>query len=101
MFDTIIRHYHFDSVVLKRIMEKLSLIAHQGDTIMATIENVQEAIAAEKLQVTTALEALKAQVADLQAQVAAGSAATPEQLDALIVAIDAVYTPAPEVVPAE
>lgn len=64
--------------------------------IMATLQEVKDAIAAlqatteeERLEVTAAMDALRAQVTALQEQVAAGTGVTAADLDGLILAVDA------------
>lgn len=62
--------------------------------VMATIEEVQgklddllTAVADEKAQVVTAVDALKVEIANLKAQIATG-AATPEQLGDLVTKLE-------------
>lgn len=54
-------------------------LTHVIDKLMATIQSLQDAIAAEKEQFTAAIAAKDAQIADLQNQLA--NAITPESLD--------------------
>lgn len=53
------------------------------ENIMATEQDLQNDLDAIRDGVTTALTALNATIADLKAQIAAGSPVTQEQLDAL------------------
>jgi len=65
-----------------------------GERIMATLDEVKAAVAAEAQQVKDRVDALEAQVVALQEQVAAGGAATAADLDGLIVSIQGIFTPA-------
>jgi beta-phosphoglucomutase-like phosphatase (HAD superfamily) len=75
------------------ILETLTVIGQQQESIMASVQDLLDAVAAEKAQVASGLAALTAQVQALQAQLATGSAVTPEQLDAVLVAITEIFTP--------
>lgn len=72
----------------------------KGIKNMATIQDVQAAIDAEKAQVQVRLDELQASIVALQEQVAAGSAATPEQLDELVSAVQNIFSPEVVVEPA-
>lgn len=57
---------------------------------MATIEEVQQAIADLQTSVDTKQAAIAAAIAALEAQIAAGSAATPDQLQTVVDGLKAV-----------
>lgn len=52
--------------------------------VMATIEEVQQAVADLQTSVDTKQAAIASAIAALEAQIAAGSAATPEQLQGIV-----------------
>lgn len=87
-------HIHItDSVDEERIMQKLSDIeTNLGAQIMAQVDEVLSAIAAEKAEVAAAVDGLTAQITALQEQIAAGGAVTPEQLDQIKIAIGDIFT---------
>lgn len=57
---------------------------------MATIQDVTDALAALQVSVDAKQAAIAAAIASLEAQIAAGSAATPEQLQAVVDGLKAV-----------
>ena len=72
---------------------KIDVIEHQGDTIMATLEeltlkiaDVNTAIEAERTEVQAGFSALRQQIADLQN----AGGATSAELDALLVSLDVI-----------
>jgi len=78
----------------------LELILERTENIMATLQEVKDAIAAEGVQVTEKINELMAEIQALKDQIASGSAVTPEQLDELLAAVEAIFSPAvPPVVP--
>ena len=68
----------------RKILENQYLIINQNLEIMATIEEVQQAVTDLQASVDAKQAAIATAIAALEAQVAAGSAATPEQLQAVI-----------------
>lgn len=54
------------------------------------LDSLQSDLDAEQAQIKAALDSQAALIADLQAQIAAGSAATPEQLQAVVDRITAI-----------
>jgi hypothetical protein len=66
----------------------------QGERIMATLDDVKAAIAAEKLETLAAIQALKDQLLN-------GLTVTAQDLDALIVQIQGIYEAPAVEVPAE
>lgn len=71
-------HVVIDKQSLDHILHALSKIYTQGNTIMATLQDIQAAENAEANAATLAIvliEAQKATIADLQAQLAAAQAA--------------------------
>lgn len=60
---------------------------------MATLQDVQDKIAAEKVQVADAMSGLKGEIQALKDQLAGGVVVTAEQLDALSAAVDGIFTP--------
>lgn len=68
--------------------------------IMATVQDVLDTVAAEKAEVKSQLDSLHSSISDLEAKIANGSFVTPEDLDALKVAVQNIFTPdAPVEVP--
>jgi hypothetical protein len=80
---------------LDDIVLTLSNFAISQGNIMASVQDLIDAANAEKAQVAARLAELSAQVQALRDQIAAGSAATPEQLDLVLQAITDIFTPAP------
>lgn len=60
---------------------------------MATKQEVADAIAAEKAQVQSALDAQNAKIKELEDRIAAGGAVTAADLDDLKAAVEGIYTP--------
>ena len=83
------------SLVLQRLDLLAAQLTQTGVNIMANVQQVQDAIAAEKAQVSEKLAALAAEMQALRDQIAGGAAATPAQLDELIVAVQNIFTPDP------
>ena len=81
-------HIHLESVD-NELVEELSNL---GELIMATKDDVLAAVAAEAAQVADAISVLETKIRDL---IAAQNGATPEDLDEILSAIQAIYTPAP------
>lgn len=79
--------------VIQDFSSTLAVFGQQLEAIMATLQDVLDAAAAEKAQVASKLADLSAQVQALRDQIAAGSAATPEQLDLVLQAITDIFTP--------
>ena len=67
--------------------------------IMATKQEVLDAIAAEKAQVASALEELGIQIQALKDQIAAGDPVTAADLDDIVSAVNDIFIPAPPVEP--
>jgi hypothetical protein len=78
---------------LNDIVLTLAVIGGNQGTIMASVQDLIDAATAEKAQVSAKLADLTAQVQALRDQIAAGSAATPEQLDQVLEAITNIFTP--------
>ena len=85
--------WHHTSSDLRLILERL-------DKIMATVQELQDTIAAERAEVGAKLTEMTALIQALRDQVAAGTAATPEQLDELVLAVKDIFTPDPVPPPA-
>jgi len=62
-------------------------------TLMATKQEVLDAIAAEKQQVADGLEALNQKIVDLQTQIANGTAVTAADLDEISAAVNDIFVP--------
>ena len=83
-----------DSAGVELIIQKLSnLETNLGDLIMATVQQLEEAIAAEKVEVTTKIDALAAEIVALKDQIAQGGTITEEQLDAVLFGVQNIFTP--------
>jgi ABC-type transporter Mla subunit MlaD len=63
--------------------------------IMATVQELVDAIAAEKDEVTNKLDALAVEIQALKDQIAQGGTITEAQLDSVLVGIQDIFTPAP------
>jgi len=85
-------HIHLESVDNVLVEELSNLETRLGELIMATKEDVLAAVAAESAQVADAISALETKIRDL---IEAQNGATPEDLDEILSAIQAIYTPAP------
>jgi uncharacterized protein YoxC len=84
-------HIHHDKV-LNEILEIVNINKHQLSKIMATIEEVQQAVADLQATVDTTQAAIATAIKALEDQIAAGNAATPEQLQGIIDSLKAVQT---------
>lgn len=67
-----------------KVEEKLDLIIHKLNNQMATIQDVQDALTALQSSIDAKQQAIADAIAALEAQIAAGSAATPEQLQTIV-----------------
>lgn len=74
---------------LKKINSKLRKIMGKIEDLNAKVDEMQSSIDLKQEQIAAAIAAFEQQIADLQALVNAGSAATPEQLQAVIDKLDA------------
>jgi flagellar hook-associated protein FlgK len=79
------------------ISKALAHLTRQGNSIMATLDDVKAALAqaaadatAEKAEVATAIQALNDRIAALQTQIAAGTLVTAADLDALVTQINGI-----------
>lgn len=68
-------------------------IQHNQEHIMATVQEVKDAILAEKTQVQEKLAAVAVEIQALKDQIAAGGGATTAQMDELMAAIKEIFTP--------
>ena len=84
----IIIHNHYQES--PEVLGLLKLIHQQNEKIMATIQDVQDALNALQASVDAKQAAIAQAIADLEAQIAAGSAATPEQLQGIVDGLKAV-----------
>jgi hypothetical protein len=71
------------------------------EDVMARLDDVLAAIAAEKEQVRVAFEDAKTLIQSLKDQIAAGTAATSEDLDMIKAAVENIFNPEPPAPPAE
>lgn len=78
---------------LTNFQNNIDFLTQRSNETMATLQDVQDKIAAEKVQVSDALNAFKAEIQALQDQLAGGIVVTAEQLDALSAAVDGIFTP--------
>jgi prophage DNA circulation protein len=90
---------HRQKVTLVTIHRAIRDIAQKQEMIMATLQEVKDAIAqvatdiaAEKAEVQALLQGLKDQIKALQDQIAAGTAVTAADLDGLVTSISAIDT---------
>jgi ATP/maltotriose-dependent transcriptional regulator MalT len=63
--------------------------------IMATLQEVKDAVAAEAAEVTAKVNELMAEIQVLKDQIAAGTNVTPEDLDALLASVNAIFVAPP------
>lgn len=61
--------------------------------LMATVQELQEAVAAERAEVTERITALQAEVQALRDEIANGGSITEEQLDGVLVNIKNIFVP--------
>lgn len=84
-------HVHAASGDTDRLLNE---VIERSKTIMATVEQVKQAVADEASEVKARVDALTAEVQALKDQIAAGTAATPEQLDEILASVKGIFTPA-------
>ncbi len=93
MLDTITikeLHVHFDGA--ERVLDMLAVIeANLKEYIMTTKQEVLDAVAEESAEVTAKITELQTKIDDL---IAAGGGATPEDLEEIKLAVQAIFTPA-------
>jgi hypothetical protein len=95
MFEFIKKFFaHCDGV--ERVCEKLAVIetnlANLKEYTMATVQDLLDAAAAEKVEVDTKLNALAAEVQALKDQIAQGGTITETQLDSVLTGIQGITT---------
>jgi len=78
------------TVLIKELIEEIKQLRRE---VMATKQDVLDAIAAEKAQVTAAIEELDIQIQALKDQIAAGTAITPADLDDIASAVHDIFIP--------
>lgn len=85
-------HYHvyFPQPDVADIMEGLDSL---GDEIMATVQQVKEAVTAEAAEVKTRIDDLEAQVQALKDGVGNGVEVTEAELDEILAAVQGIFTP--------
>jgi|SRR5687768_1238211 len=76
-----------------KLEEQVNFLTTRSNENMATLQEVHDKIAAEKAQVAAGLGALQAEIQALKDQIGAGVIVTPEQLDALAMAVDGIFAP--------
>jgi hypothetical protein len=77
------------------IISLLNIIITQGKVMDARVQEVLDAVAAEKLQVQTKLDDLGAQIQSLTDQLAAGTVVTTADLLAIKSAVENIFNPDP------
>ena len=80
-----------DFQILIGIIALAVFINHKGDKIMASLQEVKDAIAQEKAEVVEKVEGLNAQIEELKNQIAAGGVVTAEQLDEVLDGIKNIF----------
>lgn len=75
---------------LEAVLEKL---INQGEYIMATLQDIQDAVANEAVEVKFKLDEQAAKIQELSDLVAAGGNVTSADLDALKTSIENIFTP--------
>lgn len=86
----IIHTIRFEDDCVSKIFHKLDFITSKLDKQMATIQDVQDALTALQTSVDAKQQAIADAIAALEAQIAAGSVATPEQLQTIVDGLKAV-----------
>lgn len=81
-------YHHFASV------DCLAEINHKLGAIMATVQQLKDAVAAEAAEVKARIDSLEAEVKALKDQIAAGGTITEAQLDDVLTSIQGIFTPA-------
>lgn len=86
-------NFHLDSSTIESFFKRLEsfgeLLMTTVADIQSTLDDIAAAAAAEKAEVTTALQALNDQIVALQTQIAGGAGVTAADLDALKQSADA------------
>lgn len=77
------------------IFKALRNITEIGECIMASIQELKDAVANEAAEVKTRLDELQEHIEALQEQLAAGENITAADLDEVKLAIENIFTPAP------
>lgn len=94
MFD--IKELHIHNPGMDELAKLIAGIeTNLKEHIMATVQELVDAIAAEKDEVTNKLDALAVEIQALKDQIAQGGTITEAQLDSVLVGIQDIFTPAP------
>ena len=94
MFD--IKELHIHNPGVDELVKIIAGIeTNLKEHIMATVQALVDAIAAEKAEVTDKLDALADEIQALKDQIAQGGTITEAQLDSVLVGIQDIFTPAP------
>ena len=95
MFDIVVKELHIHNPGVGELLEKLAGIeVNLKEYMMATVQELVDAIAAEKAEVAGKLDALAVEIQALKDQIAQGGTITEEQLNVVLVGIQDIFTPA-------
>lgn len=83
---------HIHTADLDRILNAVTTLSTR-EQVMASVQDVKDAVAQEAAEVAIRVSALESEVQSLKDQIAAGTAATPEQLDEILIAVRGIFTP--------
>lgn len=80
---------------IRSINKKLTYLFNQGESLMATVQELKDAVAVEKAEVQAKLAELATEVQALKDVIAAGGNVTEAQLTEVLDAIRDIFTPTP------
>ncbi len=86
------QHVHL-TIHFADIQLLLSAVTHMEKRIMGSVQDVKDAIAAERAEVQAKLAALVQSIDDLKAQIAAGTGITAADMDELKTEVQAISEP--------
>lgn len=75
------------------VTQLLVNVINQGESIMATIKDLQDAVASEAMEVKNKIDALEDEIIALKASVSNGGTITETQLDDVLVSVQNIFTP--------
>lgn len=82
-----------------RAFLNLAVTRQKLENLMATVEDLQNAIDREHEQVSTAVQTMRDEIKALKDQIEGGTVVTAEQLDSLVERVENIFVPTPEETP--